>query len=142
MAILSDKWIRQKAQTEGMIEPFVEAQRRDGCISYGLSSYGYDARVADAFKIFTNVDNAVVDPKDFAANSSDVRKTDVCIIPPPSFALARTGEYFRVPRDVLVICLGKSTYARCGIIATVTPLEPEWEGHVTLEFSNTTPLPA
>ena len=125
-----------------MIEPFVEAQRRDGCISYGLSSYGYDARVADEFKIFTNVDSAIVDPKDFAANSFVDRKTDVCIIPPNSFALARTVEYFRVPRDVLVICLGKSTYARCGIIVNVTPLEPGWEGHVTLEFSNTTPLPA
>ena len=142
MSILSDIWIREQAQTTGMIEPFVEAQRRDGCISYGLSSYGYDARVADEFKIFTNVDSAVVDPKDFASNSFVDRKTDVCVIPPNSFALARTVEYFRVPRDVLVICLGKSTYARCGIIVNVTPLEPEWEGHVTLEFSNTTPLPA
>ena len=142
MAILSDKWIREKATTEGMIEPFVEAQRRDGFISYGLSSYGYDARVADEFKIFTNVDSAIVDPKDFASNSFVDRKTDVCVIPPNSFALARTVEYFRVPRDVLVICLGKSTYARCGIIVNVTPLEPGWEGHVTLEFSNTTPLPA
>ena len=142
MAILSDKWIREKALSTGMIEPFVESQKRDGCISYGLSSYGYDARVADEFKIFTNVDSAVVDPKDFAANSFVDRKTDVCIIPPNSFALARTVEYFRVPRDVLVICLGKSTYARCGIIVNVTPLEPGWEGHVTLEFSNTTPLPA
>ena len=142
MAILSDKWIRNKALTEGMIEPFVETQRREGCISYGLSSYGYDARVADEFKIFTNVDSAVVDPKDFASNSFVDRQTDVCVIPPNSFALARTVEYFRVPRDVLVICLGKSTYARCGIIVNVTPLEPEWEGHVTLEFSNTTPLPA
>jgi dCTP deaminase len=142
MSILSDRWIREAAQQQGMIEPFVEAQRRDGCISYGLSSYGYDARVADEFKIFTNVDNALVDPKDFASNSFVDRKTDVCIIPPNSFALARTVEYFRVPRDVLVICLGKSTYARCGIIVNVTPLEPGWEGHVTLEFSNTTPLPA
>src|SRR3569623_788654 len=142
MSILSDRWIREAAQTQGMIEPFVESQRRDGCISYGLSSYGYDARVADEFKIFTNVDSAVVDPKDFAANSFVDRKTDCCIIPPNSFALARTVEYFRVPRDVLVICLGKSTYARCGIIVNVTPLEPGWEGHVTLEFSNTTPLPA
>jgi len=140
--ILSDRWIREQAQSTGMIEPFVEAQRREGCISYGLSSYGYDARVADEFKIFTNVDSAVVDPKDFAANSFVDRKTDVCIIPPNSFALARTVEYFRIPRDTLVICLGKSTYARCGIIVNVTPLEPEWEGHVTLEFSNTTPLPA
>ena len=142
MSILSDKWIREQATTHGMIEPFVEAQRREGCISYGLSSYGYDARVADEFKIFTNIDSAVVDPKDFSSNSFVDRKTDCCIIPPNSFALARTVEYFRVPRDVLVICLGKSTYARCGIIVNVTPLEPEWEGHVTLEFSNTTPLPA
>ena len=142
MAILSDKWIRRKALDEGMIEPFVESQRREGCISYGLSSYGYDARVADEFKIFTNVDNAVVDPKDFASNSFVDRRTDICIIPPNSFALARTVEYFRIPRDVLVICLGKSTYARCGIIVNVTPLEPEWEGIVTLEVSNTTPLPA
>jgi len=142
MAILSDKWIRQQARENGMIEPFVEAQRREGCISYGLSSYGYDARVADEFKIFTNVDNAVVDPKDFASNSFVDRRTDICVIPPNSFVLARTVEYFRVPRDVLVICLGKSTYARCGIIVNVTPLEPGWEGHVTLEFSNTTPLPA
>ena len=142
MSILSDRWIREQAQTNGMIEPFVEAQRREGCISYGLSSYGYDARVADEFKIFTNVDSATVDPKDFASNSFVDRQTEVCIIPPNSFALARTVEYFRVPRDVLVICLGKSTYARCGIIVNVTPLEPGWEGHVTLEFSNTTPLPA
>ena len=142
MAILSDKWIREQALTNGMIEPFVENQKRDGCISYGLSSYGYDARVADEFKIFTNVDSAVVDPKNFDGKSLVDRKTDCCIIPPNSFALARTVEYFRVPRDVLVICLGKSTYARCGIIVNVTPLEPGWEGHVTLEFSNTTPLPA
>jgi dCTP deaminase len=142
MAILSDKWIRQHALEDGMIEPFVESQRRDGCISYGLSSYGYDARVADDFKIFTNVNSAIVDPKNFDPDSFVDRKTDVCIIPPNSFALARTVEYFRVPRDVLVICLGKSTYARCGIIVNVTPLEPGWEGHVTLEFSNTTPLPA
>jgi dCTP deaminase len=142
MSIMSDRWIREQATSHGMISPFVEAQRRDGCISYGLSSYGYDARVADEFKIFTNVDSAIVDPKDFASNSFVDRKTDCCVIPPNSFALARTVEYFRVPRDVLVICLGKSTYARCGIIVNVTPLEPGWEGHVTLEFSNTTPLPA
>ena len=142
MAILSDKWIRDKATSEGMIEPFVEAQRRDGVISYGVSSFGYDARVADEFKIFTNVDSAVVDPKNFDGKSLVDRQTDVCIIPPNSFALARTVEYFRIPDDVLVICLGKSTYARCGIIVNVTPLEPGWEGHVTLEFSNTTPLPA
>ena len=125
-----------------MIEPFVETQTAEGVISYGLSSYGYDARVADEFRIFTNVDNALVDPKNFADQSFVDRKADVCVIPPNSFALARTVEYFRIPRDVLVICLGKSTYARCGIIVNVTPLEPEWEGHVTLEISNTTPLPA
>ena len=142
MAIMSDKWIRQQAVENGMIEPFVESQRRDGVISYGVSSYGYDARVAPEFKIFTNVDSAVVDPKNFVDESFVDRQTDVCIIPPNSFALARTVEYFRIPRDTLVICLGKSTYARCGIIVNVTPLEPEWEGHVTLEFSNTTPLPA
>jgi len=142
MAILSDKWIREQAQTKGMIEPFVEAQRREGVISYGLSSYGYDARVAPEFKIFTNVDSSVVDPKQFDPKNFVDRETDCCTIPPNSFALARTVEYFRVPEDVLVICLGKSTYARCGIIVNVTPLEPGWEGHVTLEFSNTTPLPA
>jgi len=142
MAVMSDKWIRERALADGMIEPFVDRQTREGCISYGLSSYGYDARVADDFKIFTNVDNALVDPKDFARNSFVDRTGPVCIIPPNSFMLARTVEYFRVPRDVLVICLGKSTYARCGIIVNVTPLEPGWEGHVTLEFSNTTPLPA
>ena len=142
MAILSDRWIRRQATECGMIEPFVEVQRRDGCISYGLSSYGYDARVAPEFKIFTNVDSSVVDPKDFDPKNFVDRETDCCIIPPNSFALARTVEYFRVPDDVLVICLGKSTYARCGIIVNVTPLEPGWEGHVTLEFSNTTPLPA
>ena len=142
MAILSDRWIRRMAKDKGMIEPFVDSQKRDGIISYGLSSYGYDARVGTDFKIFTNVDSAVVDPKNFAANSFVDRSSDVCIIPPNSFALARTVEYFRIPRDVLVICVGKSTYARCGIIVNVTPLEPEWEGHVTLEFSNTTPLPA
>ncbi|GLQ05560.1 dCTP deaminase [Sneathiella chinensis] len=142
MSILSDKWIRDAAQNQGMIEPFVESQKREGTISYGLSSYGYDARVSDEFKIFTNVDSATVDPKAFSPDSFVDRKTDVCVIPPNSFVLARTVEYFRIPRDVLVICLGKSTYARCGIIVNVTPLEPEWEGHVTLEFSNTTPLPA
>jgi dCTP deaminase len=142
MAILSDRWIRRMAKEKGMIEPFVDSQKRDGIISYGLSSYGYDARVGTEFKIFTNVDSAVVDPKNFAANSFVDRSSEVCIIPPNSFALARTVEYFRIPRDVLVICVGKSTYARCGIIVNVTPLEPEWEGHVTLEFSNTTPLPA
>jgi len=142
MPVMSDKWIRQAAQEQRMIEPFVDGQKREGVISYGLSSYGYDARVASEFKIFTNVNSAVVDPKDFSMNSFVERDTDMCIIPPNSFALARTVEYFRIPRDVLVICLGKSTYARCGIIVNVTPLEPGWEGHVTLEFSNTTPLPA
>jgi dCTP deaminase len=142
MAIQPDHWIRERALKDNMIEPFVENLTREGVISYGLSSYGYDARVADEFKIFTNVDSATVDPKNFTTNSFVDRKTDVCIIPPNSFVLARTVEYFRIPRDTLVICLGKSTYARCGIIVNVTPLEPEWEGHVTLEFSNTTPLPA
>ena len=142
MTILSDRWIRRMAQEKGMIETFVDAQKREGVISYGLSSYGYDARVGNDFKIFTNVNSAVVDPKNFDQNSFVDRNTDICVIPPNSFALARTVEYFRIPRDVLVICVGKSTYARCGIIVNVTPLEPEWEGHVTLEFSNTTPLPA
>jgi dCTP deaminase len=142
MPVLPDHWIRRMAIETGMIEPFVETQKRDGVISYGLSSYGYDARVADEFKIFTNVDSAVIDPKNFNAASFVDRRTDICIIPPNSFALARTVEYFRIPRDVLVICLGKSTYARCGIIVNVTPLEPEWEGQVTIEISNTTPLPA
>lgn len=142
MSIMSDYWIREQAEQHGMIEPFVEKQTRAGVISYGLSSYGYDARVSDEFLIFTNVDNDVVDPKGFSSTSFVKRKTDVCVIPPNSFVLASTVEYFRVPRDVLVICVGKSTYARCGIIVNVTPLEPEWEGHVTLEFSNTTPLPA
>lgn len=139
---MPDSWIREMATKKGMIEPFTENLKRDGVISYGLSSYGYDARVSPEFKLFTNVDSAIVDPKDFSEKSFVDREGDVCIIPPNSFALARTVEYFRIPRDVLVICLGKSTYARCGIIVNVTPLEPEWEGHVTLEFSNTTPLPA
>ncbi|WP_339779834.1 dCTP deaminase [uncultured Thalassospira sp.] len=142
MSVRPDHWIRQMAQENGMIEPFVDGIKRDGVISYGVSSYGYDARVADEFKIFTNVDSVIVDPKEFSDQGFVNRKTDVCVIPPNSFALARTVEYFRIPRDTLVICLGKSTYARCGIIVNVTPLEPEWEGHVTLEFSNTTPLPA
>ncbi len=134
------------ASEQGMIKPFAAAQVRTGeqgkLISYGTSSYGYDVRCSNEFKIFTNINSAIVDPKDFnEASFVDVR-SDVCIIPPNSFALARTVEFFRIPRDVLVICLGKSTYARCGIIVNVTPLEPEWEGHVTLEFSNTTPLPA
>ena len=134
------------AETHGMIEPFVADQVRqngDGrVISYGTSSYGYDIRCANDFKVFTNINSAVVDPKDFDSNSFVDIKADVCIVPPNSFALARTVEYFRIPRNVLTLCLGKSTYARCGIIVNVTPLEPEWEGHVTLEFSNTTPLPA
>ena len=142
MTLMPDTWIRERALNDGMIEPFVAEQQRDGTISYGLSSYGYDGRVSDEFMIFTNVDNAVVDPKSFSTQTFVERRTDVCIIPPNSFVLARSLEYFRIPRDVLVICLGKSTYARCGIIVNVTPLEPEWEGHVTLEFSNTTPLPA
>lgn len=142
MSIMPDSWIREQAQKNKMIEPFVESQERKGVISYGVSSYGYDARVSNEFKIFTNVDSAVVDPKNFSEQGFVSRTTDVCIIPPNSFALARTVEYFRIPRDTLVICVGKSTYARCGVIVNVTPLEPEWEGHVTLEFSNTTPLPA
>jgi dCTP deaminase len=139
---MPDSWIRERAQKDGMIEPFVENQKRDGIISYGLSSYGYDARVADEFRIFTDVNSAIVDPKAFTADSFVSRKASVCIIPPNSFALAHTIEYFRIPRDTLVVCLGKSTYARCGIIVNVTPLEPEWEGQVTIEISNTTPLPA
>jgi dCTP deaminase len=139
---MPDHWIRSQAQLHGMITPFVETQKRDGVISYGLSSYGYDARVADEFRIFTNVDSAIVDPKDFRAESFVTRHGPVAIIPPNSFALAHTVETFRIPRDILVICLGKSTYARCGIIVNVTPLEPEWEGQVTIEISNTTPLPA
>lgn len=142
MPIMPDTWIRQMATDKGMIEPFVETQRREGTISFGLSSYGYDARVADEFKIFTNVDNAIVDPKQFSETGFVSRKGETCIVPPNSFALAHTVEYFRIPRDVLVICLGKSTYARCGLIVNVTPLEPEWEGQVTIEISNTTPLPA
>jgi dCTP deaminase len=130
------------AVEHGMIEPFVEAQQRAGAISFGLSSYGYDARAADEFKVFTNVDNALVDPKAFSEQGFVTRQGEVCVIPPNSFVLTHTVEYFRIPRDVLVICLGKSTYARCGLIVNVTPLEPEWEGQVTIEISNTTPLPA
>lgn len=140
--IMPDHWIRDQALQNGMIEPFEEKQNRDGVISYGLSSYGYDARSSDDFKIFTNVDNALVDPKNFSNQSFVDRKTDICVIPPNSFVLTHTVEYFRIPKDVLVVCLGKSTYARCGLIVNVTPLEPGWEGHVTLEISNTTPLPA
>ena len=142
MSIRPDHWIKRMALEHKMIEPFVDEQMRAGVISYGVSSYGYDIRVADEFKVFTNVYNTVVDPKGFDPRSFVDIKADVCIIPPNSFALARTIEYFRIPRDVLTVCLGKSTYARCGIIVNVTPFEPEWEGHVTMEISNTTPLPA
>jgi len=146
MSIKSDRWIRRMAQEHGLLEPFESRQVRqvDGrrIVSYGTSSYGYDVRCANEFKIFTNINSVIVDPKSFDENSFVDLKSDVCVIPPNSFALARTIEYFRIPRNVLTICLGKSTYARCGIIVNVTPLEPEWEGHVTLEFSNTTPLPA
>jgi dCTP deaminase len=139
---MPDKWIKRMVKEKQMIKPFEKSQIRKEGISYGVSSYGYDARVSNNFKIFTNVDSAVVDPKNFSNQSFVDRKTNVCVIPPNSFALASTVEYFKVPRDIMVICLGKSTYARCGIIVNVTPLEPEWEGHVTLEFSNTTSLPA
>jgi len=142
MGLKPDRWIRKMAREYGMIEPFVDNQVREAVISYGISSYGYDIRVADEFKIFTNVFSAVVDPKDFDPKSMVDFKGEVCVIPPNSFALARTVEYFRIPRNVLTITVGKSTYARCGIIVNVTPFEPEWEGFVTLEISNTTPLPA
>jgi dCTP deaminase len=145
MTIKSDKWIRSMAE-KGMITPFEAKQVKHGesgkLVSYGTSSYGYDVRCSNDFKIFTNINSAVVDPKNFSPSSFVDIQSDVCIIPPNSFALARSVEYFRIPRNVIVICLGKSTYARCGIIVNVTPLEPEWEGHITLEFSNTTPLPA
>ena len=142
MSVLSDRWIKKMAIEKEMIKPFVSEQKSNKNISYGLSSYGYDARVSNEFKIFTDVDSVIVDPKNFKKNSFVSRTGEECIIPPNSFALASTIEYFKIPKDVLVICLGKSTYARCGIIVNVTPLEPGWEGHVTLEFSNTTPLPA
>ncbi|MFN3704526.1 MAG: dCTP deaminase [Thermoflexales bacterium] len=142
MGVKPDHWIRRMAIEQRMIEPFVENSVRQGVVSYGLSSYGYDIRVSNEFKIFTNVNSAIVDPKQFVATSFVDFTGDICIIPPNSFALSRTVEYFRIPRDVLVICLGKSTYARCGLIVNVTPLEPEWEGYLTLEISNTTPLPA
>ena len=142
MSIKSDRWIRRMAKEHGMIEPFTDGQVRAGAISYGVSSYGYDMKVAPEFKIFTNALSAVVDPKRFNEKSFVEFTGDVCIVPPNSFALARSVEYFRIPRNVLTICVGKSTYARCGIITNVTPFEPEWEGHVTLEISNTTPLPA
>lgn len=146
MSVKSDKWIRQMALEKDMISPFepnqIRVQKQGRVISYGVSSYGYDVRCANEFKIFTNINSAIVDPKNFSQESFVDIQSEICIIPPNSFALARSVEYFRIPREVLVICLGKSTYARCGIIVNVTPLEPEWEGHVTLEFSNTTPLPA
>lgn len=142
MGLKPDHWIKKMALEHGMIEPFVDGQVRDGAISYGVSSYGYDLRVADEFKIFTNVHSAIVDPKAFMPESFVDFKGDVCVIPPNSFALARSIEYFRIPRGVLTVCVGKSTYARCGLIVNVTPFEPEWEGFVTLEISNTTPLPA
>jgi len=142
MSIKSDKWIKRMAREHQMIVPFEERQIRKGVISYGLSSYGYDIRVANEFKIFTNVNSTIVDPKNFDEQSFVDFKGDVCIVPPNSFALARTVEYFKIPRNVLTICLGKSSYARCGIILNVTPFEPEWEGFATLEISNTTPLPA
>ena len=142
MAIKSDYWIEKMSLEHGMIDPFEVNQVRGGKISYGLSSFGYDARVSNEFKIFTDVDSVIVDPKNFKNNSFVSRKSDECVIPPNSFVLASTVEYFKIPKDILVICLGKSTYARCGIIVNVTPLEPGWEGYVTLEFSNTTPLPA
>ena len=147
MSIKSDKWITEMSKTQSMIEPFSENQVRldkDGekLISYGVSSYGYDVRCSNEFKVFTNIHSAIVDPKSFDEKSFVDIESDICVIPPNSFALARTVEYFKIPRNVLTVCLGKSTYARCGIIVNVTPLEPEWEGHVTLEFSNTTPLPA
>jgi dCTP deaminase len=141
-SIKADRWIKKMSLEHGMIEPFEDRQVRNGVISYGLSSYGYDIRVADEFKVFTNINSTVVDPKNFDNRSFVDVKADVCIIPPNSFALAKTVEYFRIPRNVLTVCVGKSTYARCGLIVNVTPFEPEWEGFVTLEISNTTPLPA
>ena len=142
MSIKSDKWIKKMSITESMIKPFVENNIRKDVISYGLSSYGYDIRVSDEYKIFTNINNSVIDPKKFDDKSFINFKGDICVVPANSFALARSIEYFKIPRNVLTICLGKSTYARCGIIVNVTPFEPEWEGYVTLEISNTTPLPA
>jgi len=146
MSIMPDNWIRTQAEEHGMISPFVASQVREvngaPVISYGVSSYGYDARVANEFKVFTNINSVIIDPKNFDSSSLVDKQGDVCIIPPNSFVLAKTVEYFKIPKDVLVICIGKSTYARCGIIVNVTPLEPGWEGYVTLEFSNTTPLPA
>ena len=142
MTVQSDKWIKKMVLKTGMIKPFISSQKRGNNISYGLSSFGYDARVSNEFKIFTNVNSGTVDPKNFKNTSFVSKRSSTCTIPPNSFVLASTVEYFKIPEDVLVICLGKSTYARCGIIVNVTPLEPGWEGHVTLEFSNTAPLPA
>jgi dCTP deaminase len=142
MTVLSDRWIKEMVRTNNMISPFENKQVRDNKISYGLSSYGYDARVSNEFKIFTNINSEKIDPKNFKQNNFVSKNGEECIIPPNSFVLSSTVEYFRIPNDVIVICLGKSTYARCGIIVNVTPLEPSWEGNVTLEFSNTTPLPA
>ncbi len=142
MSIKSDRWIRKMAREYGMIEPFIDSQVRKGVISFGLSSYGYDIRIADEFRVFTNINNTIVDPKNFDKRSLVEFKGEVCIVPPNSFALGRTVEYIRIPRNVMTICVGKSTYARCGIITNVTPLEPGWEGHVTLEISNTSPIPA
>ena len=142
MTVLSDKWIKEMVRTNNMISPFENKQVRGNKISYGLSSFGYDARVSNEFKIFTNINSEIIDPKNFKQNNFISKNGEECIIPPNSFVLSSTVEYFKIPNDVMVICLGKSTYARCGIIVNVTPLEPSWEGHVTLEFSNTTPLPA
>lgn len=142
MGLKSDKWIKEMALKNDMIKPFANSEIRKSIISYGVSSYGYDIRVADEYKIFTNVNSTIVDPKNFDSNNVVEHKGDICIVPPNSFALARTIEYFKIPRNVLAICLGKSTYARCGIIVNVTPFEPEFEGHITIEISNTTPLPA
>ena len=142
MSIQPDSWIKKMCKEHNMIEPFLDHQVSEGKISYGLSSLGYDVRISDEYRIFTNVNNSLVDPKNFSDDNFIEKKGPHCIIPPNSFALARTVEYFKIPRNVLTVCLGKSTYARCGIIVNVTPLEPEWEGHVTLEFSNTTNLPA
>jgi dCTP deaminase len=142
MSIKPDHWIARMAREHSMIDPFVDQQKRDGSISYGLSSYGYDIRISDQFKIFTNINSAVIDPKKFDPDSFENFTGETCIIPPNSFALGRSVEYFRIPRNVMTICMGKSTYARCGIITNVTPFEPEWEGFVTMEISNTTPLPA
>ena len=142
MTVLSDKWIKEMAKTHNMISPFEDKQVRGTKISYGLSSFGYDARVSNEFKIFTNVNSEIIDPKNFKQNNFITKNGEECIIPPNSFVLSSTVEYFKIPNNIMVICLGKSTYARCGIIVNVTPLEPSWEGYVTLEFSNTTPLPA